>query len=359
MQQAAGHSQEGQAGIAGRLADDRDADPGGDDTDVFDAAVGQQSLDIPLGGRQADPHEGRDDPGHRQQSAPPERPYVHEGEETENTVNPHFQHNAREHGRNVAGGIGVGRRKPDVQRHQAGFGAEADQGRDEEQRCRDGGNLQAALTWKQKGAGMETEQGKQQVECRYADMARNQIDDPGPANILITVFGHQEEIARQGHDLPGDQQQYSIGGDDHHCHGGRQQAVEKGDRRLGSAMGGCRPVAIGIDRSAQENQEDRDQKKDRQRVENQLAGIEGKIPVDDICGALPVQQHQDGGWNRQERGRDGGAGRQALAGRSVFDQEAGNTGKSGHEDCGQQQGGVTKYVRKHFRPFRNNNLAGL
>ena len=173
---------------------------------------------IALGNRKGDPQQGRSYPGHRQNGTPEQRRVVKKGQGAEDAVQPHLQHDARHHGRDVAGGVGMGRGEPDMERHDAGLGAETGKGR---QRNDHGSRRQRRKRTgrrQEKRTGLGRQQRKIDIQCRGAGVGRNQIDDPGPPDILAFMLRHQQEIGGKRHDLPHHQEEDAVAGGEQNRH---------------------------------------------------------------------------------------------------------------------------------------------
>ena len=115
--------------VAGCLADQGHPDPHEDDADIFDAVICQQPFKIMLPMAKATPTTPEMTPGRA--GEPPTRAAVWKNESVR--ISPYIPTLIRSrHGRrDVTGSVGVGRREPDMKRHDAGFHAEGKQGSQE------------------------------------------------------------------------------------------------------------------------------------------------------------------------------------------------------------------------------------
>src|SRR5881409_2452281 len=163
----------------------------------------------------------------------------------------------------------MGIRKPHVERHNAGLGAEPDQGRHEGYgpQARGQGGLRMTEDIEGEGARFpEQEQERQDDEGR-SDMGHDEVEEPRIPDLSFLVLGHHEEIREQRHDFPHDQEEEPVVGEDDERHG-EQKAVEEGPER---ANGGptieLRHVTERIDRTGQADQGDGQHEKCGQRVE--------------------------------------------------------------------------------------------
>ena len=103
-----------------------DSEPERDDADVLHRGVRQQSLEVVLGQSEEDAPDPGDDSHSDQQPAPPRGCGGKIGQRADEAVDPDLDHRAGHDGGDVARSCGVSLRKPDVQRHEPGLGAEAD-----------------------------------------------------------------------------------------------------------------------------------------------------------------------------------------------------------------------------------------
>ena len=110
------------------------AGPHQDDADVFHAGISQQPLQVMLVQRIQDPEYRRERAeGQHQEPPPPGRSAQQVHAETDDPIDRRLDHHAREQRGGVRWRGRVRPGQPDVQRHDAGFGAEAKEGQQEYQ----------------------------------------------------------------------------------------------------------------------------------------------------------------------------------------------------------------------------------
>ena len=128
VQQRPGRAQKHHGRRTGRLAEQRHPQSHEDNADIFYAVVGQQALQIMLTDGESHSDNAGNNPQQQHQRAPPERYIIKERKGSQQTVDTNLQYHARHGGRNMAGSIGMSRREPDMERHDAGLHTESEQG---------------------------------------------------------------------------------------------------------------------------------------------------------------------------------------------------------------------------------------
>ncbi len=147
----------------------------------------------------------------------------------EESVDAGLDHDAGHEGRDVGRGGRVRLGQPDVERDEAGLGAEADDGEDEQQagerrRCL----TKAHLVELQRPAGPshEEEHGDQE---RRAQVGRDQVRPPRLADLVAAVLERHQEVRGDRHHLPGDEEEDAVAGGEDHRDAGDEQAGEEPD----------------------------------------------------------------------------------------------------------------------------------
>ncbi len=129
VEQGACDAADGNGGVAGRFAQQGDADADEDHADVLDRRIGQQALHVVLGGGQDHaPQPGGDACGQDDQSGRAERfGGAERRDDTQDAVDARLDHHARHQGRDVRRRRGVRLGEPHVHGKESGFHAEAGQ----------------------------------------------------------------------------------------------------------------------------------------------------------------------------------------------------------------------------------------
>ena len=140
MQQRAAQPQDDPGRLVVRSAEQGQAYAHHDDPDVFDAAIGQDPLDVLLPDGEGDSRHAGDGADGQRRAAPPVRRNRKQGRDADDAVHAHLEHDPGHHRRDVARGVGVGAGEPDMQGHDARLEPEADEGQHEDRPgpcCRD------------------------------------------------------------------------------------------------------------------------------------------------------------------------------------------------------------------------------
>ena len=118
-------------------------------------------------------------------------------------------------------------RQPDMQRHQAGLGAGADQRQDQDQcgeRCRGMRGAHRVETVAAVGTG---EQAECQEQRERAETRHHQIDVAGVHIVAFAMVRHDQRPGRQRHELPGHQEREGIVREHHEIHAGEERRIER------------------------------------------------------------------------------------------------------------------------------------
>jgi hypothetical protein len=206
---------------------------------VFDAVERQQALQVVLlqrvehaeEGRARAQQEHRPSPGGRQRR-------VGRGKEVEgeaqHAVDRHLEHHPRHQRRDVAGGRGVRARQPDVERDDAGLGGEPREGQEEQHRP--GGTVEvvrrSAQGLEAEAAGALGERQEGDEEQGGAAVGHHQVEQPGAGVFAIAVVGDDEDVAREGHALPAEQEGQRVAGAADQRHAAQEDVQRQHLRRL-------------------------------------------------------------------------------------------------------------------------------
>ncbi len=207
VQQRAAEAQQDKVGPLKRAANHCQPDPHGNDTDVFNTAVGHQALDVVLTqGKKNTEHPGNR-PQPQQHLPAPEFGDRQQGQQANDSIDAHFEHDARHNGGHMARGVGMCPRKPNVQRHQPGLETKTHHRKHKKRRGHGRSQLTGKDRAQRKAASDLMQQGKQRQQADGTGMGGNQIDPSGAAHFGLFIFGTGEEERRRGHEFPGDQEE--------------------------------------------------------------------------------------------------------------------------------------------------------
>ncbi len=121
--------------------------------------------------------------------------------------------------------------QPDVERHEAGLGAEADQGQHEHHSRSTPAARRAWYVAKgvkfQACRACQAQQHEGEEQKRRPQMGRNQKHPAGVTHLRLFVLEGHEEVCSQRHDLPGHQEQDGGARDQHHHHAGDEEVEEE------------------------------------------------------------------------------------------------------------------------------------
>ena len=301
VQQAAAEAQDGHRAQPVGQAEQPQPQAHQDDADVLDAVIGQQALQVVLG--QGEQH--AQDPGQRadrqQRPAPPGWRRAQEEQGAQDPVDPHLDHHPAHQRRYVGRRRRVGLGEPDVQRHDARLGAEAQQGQHEGAAGRGPG--QAAEAGEvQPAPAQQEEQGHQEGG---ADLRCGQVGQPCPSGAGLLVLEGDQEPGADGHGLPGQEEQHGVAGQDHHGHAGHQQVVEQPGGA--QAAGGMAQIPAAVERRNRADAVHRQQKEAGQGIQGHAEGAPD----------LPQPGQADGAGQAQRQRRDGAGQPEQIAGRAA------------------------------------------
>ena len=184
-----------------------------------------------------------------------------------------FGHHAAHQRGDVARRRRMRERQPDVQRHDAGLRAGADQSEDQHQRAERGGWMRGAHLRervKAVGAGEQAE-GEQQSE--RAEARHDQIDVAGAHVLGHAMVRHHQRPRRQRHELPGQQKREGVVGEHDQRHAGKERRIE---RQHASGRRFVLAVAERKQARAKRAEIDHDQEKGRERIEAQMRAEPGQ-----------------------------------------------------------------------------------
>ena len=129
---------------------------------------------------------------------------------------------------------GMGERQPDMQRHQAGLGAGAEQHQNQHQCRRIGRMLRGANGCKSVVSRRSRQQAEREQQRERAEACHHQIDVTGPGVAPFAMMRHDKRPRRQRHELPAQQIGEGVVRQHHEVHAGekggekRKHAVRRG-----------------------------------------------------------------------------------------------------------------------------------
>ena len=212
-------------------------------------------------------------------------PHPERGEEAgeaQDPVDPGLDHHPGEQRRHVARGGRVGLRQPDVQRDQAGLGAEADEPQREEQprrgRTRAPQGLEADEVESPRGPAQQEEEGEQEGG---AHVGGHEEDEAGAADLGLLVVEGDEREGGDGHHLPGHEEEHAVGRGEHERDGDEQGPVEEDEGAERSPPHRRPHVARAEGRRRDGEGEERGLEERRERVEPEVEGPERLRPGED------------------------------------------------------------------------------
>jgi len=229
------------------------------DADVLDRAVGEQAFEILL-------HQGVQDAQHRGDASeakhddaprPGWRSQQVEDDPDEG-VDGNLGHDATHQGGDVTGRGRMGKRQPDVQRHQAGLRSGAEQHQDEHEYA---GRL-AVLDGTDRGKPVASRGSGEQAECQQqrqrAEARHHQIDIARPCVAGFAVMRHDQRPRCQRHEFPAQQKGEGVVRQHHEIHAGKKSR-EEWQHAVGGGFVTAVAQAVAARRGAAEI--DHDQKK--------------------------------------------------------------------------------------------------
>ena len=196
------------------------ADADEEQADVLDRGISQEPLHVALHGGEDDAEQRRDQAQREDRDAPPPQGLMEQVEgNPEYAVDRGLEHDPAHHRRNRRRGGRVRLGQPDVQRQQACFGAEAEQGEGERGAGPEGAVLGVAHVGESVAGDTFVSPALQHAEAEQdadrADMSDQEIEIAGAADLGDAVVGGDQEERRQGHRFPGHHEGVGVIGEQH------------------------------------------------------------------------------------------------------------------------------------------------
>ncbi len=219
-----GQRDRGEQRLAVRLEQDGEADAGDDDADVLDRRVGEQPLHVGLHAGEDHAEQRRREAQHQRDHAPPPELPVQQVEgHAQQAVDRGLQHHAAHQRRDRRRRRRVRLGQPDVQRQQAGLGAEAEQRQEEGDAGPRAGQHHRAHRAEGVVAAAALQHAEAQQDGDGADVRDQQVEEAGAPDLGDAVVGGDQEVRRQRHRLPGHHEHVGVVGDQHQRHRGEEQ----------------------------------------------------------------------------------------------------------------------------------------
>ena len=170
------------------------------------------------------PNSAVDEAQHERDHAPPPELAVQQVEgDAQQAVDRGLQHDAAHQRRDGRRRGRMRLRQPDVQRQQAGLGAEAEQREEEGDARPRAGQHHRAHRAERVVAAAALQHAEAQQDGDGADVRDQQVEKAGAADFRDAVVGGDEEERRQRHRLPAHHEHVGVVGDQHQRHRGEKQ----------------------------------------------------------------------------------------------------------------------------------------
>ena len=144
----------------------------------------------------------------------------------------------------------MGGGQPEVQRHDAGLQAEAEQREQEDgaRHARPARDGRERLELERAGR-RTTSRPNSANRASVADVGGDEVDPAGLPHLGALVLGGDQQERRERHDLPGEQEGHAVGGE--HDSGERRDQDAEAQAQLAAVVGvlGLSPVALAVERA--------------------------------------------------------------------------------------------------------------
>ena len=211
-----------------RLEGQRQPKADEDDADILHRVIGEQPLEIVLHQRIEHAHHGGDAAKREHDDAPPpgrrRRQIEHDADEA---VDRDLGHHAAHQRRDMARRRRMRERQPDMQRHEAGLGAGADQRQDQGKRAEHRGRVRRAHLREGVEPVGPREQAEGEQQSQRAEARHDQIDVAGADIVGHAMVRHDQRPRRQRHELPGDEKSEGVVGQHDERHAGEKGRIER------------------------------------------------------------------------------------------------------------------------------------
>ena len=264
-----------------------------DDADVLDRVVGEQTLQVVLHQRVNHSEHGGNATEEQHDHAPPPCGFAEQvKDDAHKAIHRNLGHDPAHQRRDVAGCRWMGKRQPDVERHQASLGACAEQGQGQGQ-AGDGGRVFGGTDGGKRVVAVRTgQQTEREQQGQRSEARHDQIDVTGPGVFPVPMMGHHQRPGGQRHELPAQQKSERVVSQNHQIHAG-QKSREKWQhpmrRRLVAA------IAKTVDTGGSAAEVYDNQEESGEWVEPKMGTQPGQTErqaQQRRCSGLPDQMHQ-------------------------------------------------------------------
>ena len=268
VEKASGESEGGPDGPVLDDPENADTEADQDDSDVLDAVVREQPLQVVLGERKNDAEHAGDDPERQQREPQPFRKGRQQGKSPNESVDSHLQDHARQQRRDVAGRRRVRPGEPDVERHDPGLDAEPEKGENQNGRQKRR-SAESGRPHEEPGSRRLAEKPEHREQEESRDVRRDDVDPSRAKRLGVVLLGRDEKEGRETDQFPADEERPGVSGDHHHEQPGGRDAVEAAELARVVRVLGFRPVAFAINRSEGRHQKHRHEKERAQPVDRE------------------------------------------------------------------------------------------
>jgi hypothetical protein len=198
--------------------------------------------------------------------------------------------------------MGLG--QPDVQRHQAGLGAEAEEGQEKRGRGPERGHLGIAHVVEGICALAALQDAEAEQQGDRTDVGDQQVEEAGAADVGDLVVGGDQEIGGQGHDFPSDHEGVGIISEQHQRHARQEQVIPE-RQQAGLVIGHAAEITHGVDRYPQRRRAEQEQEEAGKRVQAQMEGQVGQADgQDEVAGRQEQGRTADQGHGQRAEGAE-------------------------------------------------------
>ena len=160
-------------------------------------------------------------------------------------------------------------RQPYMQRHEAGFGAKADQRQTESGRCPMGVQVRGTHGVEREMPATALKHAKAKQDCERTQMSHQQVEKTRLAYFQNTMLRGYQKVRRQRHGLPRQHECIRVIGEQNEAHAGEKQVVLQTEKSRRGAFT-LPEVTCRKDRNARRCGAEQNQKYARESIETQM-----------------------------------------------------------------------------------------